>query len=54
MRDWLLFNANSANYQIYHSENNLIFILAFRKRRRQSLIVLIDVCDIEYVMSYAI
>ena len=23
--EWLLFNANSANFQLYHGENNLIF-----------------------------
>ena len=23
--EWLLFNANSANFQVYHGENKLIF-----------------------------
>jgi hypothetical protein len=23
--EWLLFNANSANFQLYHGENKLIF-----------------------------
>ena len=27
MSEWLLFNANSTIYQLYHDENKLIFLL---------------------------
>jgi hypothetical protein len=37
MREWLLFNASSASFQLYHGENKLIFNEMMDKRTNNDL-----------------